>query len=46
MSNNNDNRVLGRRNARHVSAEELHEILGQGKTQMTQLPSIPFHPDF
>ncbi len=46
MANNNDNRVLGRRNARQLSAEELHKILGQGNTQMTQLPSIPFHPDF
>ena len=46
MPDNNHNRVLGRRNARQVSAEELHEILGLGKTQMTQLPSIPFFPDF
>ena len=46
MPNNNDNRVLGRRNARHVSAEELDKILGKGNAQMTQLPSIPFHPDF
>src|SRR5579872_470568 len=46
MTNNNDNRVLGRRNARQLTAEELHKILGQGNTQMTQLPSMPFHPDF
>jgi len=46
MPNQNNNRVLGRINARHVSAEELHKILGKGNTQMTQLPSIPFHPDF
>ena len=46
MQNNNDNRVLGRRHARQLSAEELNKILGKGNTQMTQLPSIPFHPDF
>ena len=46
MQNNNDNRVLGRRNARYVSAEELNKILGNGNTQMTQLPSMPFNPDF
>jgi len=46
MPNNYDNRVLGRRNARQLSAEEFQKILGQGKPQMTQLPSIPFHPDF
>lgn len=46
MANNHENRVLGRRNARQVSAEDLAKILGKGNTQMTQLPSIPFHPDF
>ena len=46
MQNNNDNRVLGRRYARQLSDEELQKILGKGNTQMTQLPSIPFHPDF
>jgi hypothetical protein len=45
MPNNNNNRVLGRRNARELSAEEFQKLLG-GKPQMTQLPSIPFHPDF
>jgi hypothetical protein len=46
MPNDNDNRVLGRRHARQLSAEELQKILGESTTQMTQLPSIPFHPDF
>lgn len=45
MPNNNENRVLGRRHARHLSAEELNNILGQGKTQFTQVPSIPHFPD-
>jgi len=46
MPNNYDNRVLVRRNARQLSAEEYETILEKGKTQMTQLPSIPFNPDF
>jgi len=46
MPNNYENRVLGRRHAHQLSAEEFQKILDQGKTQMTQLPSIPFHPDF
>jgi len=46
MANDNDNRILARRNAGHLSAEELNKILGNGNNQMTQLPSIPFHPDF
>lgn len=45
MQNNNDNRVLVRRNARHLSAEELKNILGNGSNQMTLLPSIPHFPD-
>lgn len=45
MENNNDNRVLGRRNARHLSAEELHQLLGKGNNQLTFLPSIPHFPD-
>jgi hypothetical protein len=45
MLNNYDNRVLCRRNARQLSDEEFQKIQ-QGTTQMTQLPSIPFHPDF
>jgi hypothetical protein len=45
MLTNSDNRVLGRRKARQLSPEEFDKIL-QGTTQMTQLPSIPFHPDF
>lgn len=46
MANNNDNRVLGRRNAYQFSDEELQKILGEGKTQMTELPSTLYHPDF
>ncbi|HEU5415706.1 MAG TPA: hypothetical protein VFW31_18210 [Candidatus Angelobacter sp.] len=46
MQNNFENRVLSRSNARLLSAEEYNKILEQGKTQMTQLPSIPFNPDF
>ena len=46
MPKNESNRVLCRTNAREVSAEEYTKILGQGKPQMTQLPSMPFHPDF
>ena len=45
MQDDKNNRVLGRRNAREISAEEYQKMLG-GKPQMTQLPSIPFHPDF
>lgn len=44
--NDYENRVLSRRNARLLSAEEYNKILAEGKTQMTQLPSIPFNPDF
>jgi hypothetical protein len=46
MPNDKENRVLGRRTARELNAEEFQKILGEGKPQMTQLPSIPFHPDF
>ncbi len=46
MPNNYENRVLSRRNARQLSAEEYQKILDAGQTQMTQLPSIPFNPDF
>ncbi len=46
MPNNYENRVLVRRNARLLSAEEFQEIMEKGKAQMTQLPSMPFHPDF
>ena len=45
MPENNDNRVLGRRNARRLSAEELNQILGKGDNQMTAVPSIPHFPD-
>jgi hypothetical protein len=45
MPNNNDNRVLGRRNARHLSAEELQKILGKGNNQVTLHFTGPFFPD-
>jgi hypothetical protein len=41
-----ENRVLVRRNARLLSAEEFQEIMEKGKAQATQLPSMPFFPDF
>jgi hypothetical protein len=44
MQINNANRVLSRRMARHLSAEELHELLGKGN-QFTQVQSIPHIPD-
>ena len=44
MQNNNDNRVLGRRNARRLSAEELQKILGKGN-QMTLHMTSPITPD-
>jgi hypothetical protein len=44
MQNNNDNRVLGRRNARHLSAQELQKILGNGN-QVTFHMTSPFFPD-
>ena len=45
MANNNDNRVLGRRNARYLSAEEVDKMMGKGNPPGTLLPSIPFFPD-
>ena len=44
MQNNNDNRVLGRRNARHLSAEELQKILGKGNRVTLHMTS-PIFPD-
>lgn len=44
MQTNNENRVLSRRMARHLSAEELHKLLGKGN-HFTQVPSIPHFPD-
>lgn len=46
MPDNSENRVLVRANARQVSAEEYQEIKEKGTAQMTQLPSMPFFPDF
>jgi hypothetical protein len=46
MQTSNENRVLSRRMARHLSAEELDKLLGKGsKNQFTQVPSIPHFPD-
>lgn len=44
MQNNNENRVLGRRNARHLSAEELQKILVQGNRVTLHMTS-PIYPD-
>jgi hypothetical protein len=46
MPENNVNRVLARSNARQLSAEEYQEIQEKGSSRATQLPSMPFHPDF
>jgi hypothetical protein len=46
MPDNHDNRVLARTNARQLSAEEYQEIVEKGASRATQLPSMPFHPDF
>ena len=40
------NRVLCRSNARQLTADEYNYLQEQGKTQMTQLPSMPHFPDF
>lgn len=45
MTNNNDNRVLSRRNARHLSAEELHKMLGKGNNQVTLHMTSVVQPD-
>jgi hypothetical protein len=45
MPTNNENRVLSRRMARQLSAEELHKLLGKGNNRFTQVPSIPHFPD-
>jgi hypothetical protein len=40
MQKNNDNRVLGRRKARHLSPEELQEIMGNGGHITLHMTSI------
>jgi hypothetical protein len=40
MQKNNDNRVLGRRKARHLSPEELQEIVGKGGQVTLHMTSI------
>lgn len=40
MQNNNDNRVLGRRNARHLSAEELQQMLAEGNQITLHMTSV------
>lgn len=45
MPNNNDNRVLGRRNARHLSAEELQNLLGKDNSQITLHMTSVVQPD-
>ena len=40
MENNKDNRVLGRRKARHLSPEELQKILGEGNQITLHMTSL------
>jgi hypothetical protein len=40
MQKNNDNRVLGRRKARHLSPEELEELMGTGFVRTLHMTSI------
>jgi len=40
MQKNNDNRVLGRRKARHLSPEELQEIMENGGHVTLHMTSI------
>ncbi len=42
MPNNKDNRVLGRRNARDLSAEEVQKMLRKGDTVVTHFTSPLF----
>jgi hypothetical protein len=44
MQNKDDNRVLGRRNARQLSAEELQKMLGTGNRGTLHMTS-PHFPD-
>jgi len=45
MPNNNHNRVLGCRNARHLGTEELHNVLGKGNSVLTLHFTSPFFHD-
>jgi hypothetical protein len=45
MSNKNDNRVLGRRNARDLSAEEVNRMLAKENTRGTLHVTSVFLPD-
>jgi hypothetical protein len=45
MPNKNDNRVLGRRNARDLSAEEVHKMLGKENKAGTLHVTSVFLPD-
>lgn len=40
MENNKDNRVLGRRNARHLNADELQKMLADGNQLTLHMTSI------
>jgi hypothetical protein len=46
MPENNSDRVLVRAKARQLTAEEFQKIMDEGNELMTQLPSMPFFPDF
>jgi|HubBroStandDraft_6_1064221.scaffolds.fasta_scaffold20292_3 hypothetical protein len=45
MEKNNDNRVLGRRKARHLSPEELQQIMGKGGQVITLHMTSIITPD-
>lgn len=45
MPTNNDNRVLSRRNARHLSAEEFDKLLPKGNTIGTLHMTSIIQPD-
>ncbi|HEY6250797.1 MAG TPA: hypothetical protein VI685_12620 [Candidatus Angelobacter sp.] len=45
MPNNKDNRVLGRRNARVLSAEEFDKLLPKGNTVITLHMTSVIQPD-
>jgi hypothetical protein len=45
MLNNKDNRVLGRRNARNLSAEEFDQLLPKSNTVITLHVTSVVQPD-
>jgi hypothetical protein len=45
MPDNNNNRVLGRRNARELNAEEFAQLLPKGNTTVTLHMTSVIQPD-